>query len=123
MKRALLFFANLLEAAHLSASAGSDYEVQEELVSSCRDSKRAFLASMPLRHRFTCPTCGFQQGEVALHFEDPGRPVSEPISAGLFGVPVGKSFDIQLSDLHEMLVHEKPLPQALHELFAGRRDG
>ncbi len=120
MKRGLLFFANLLEVAHLSAQAGRDYEAQEELVSLCRESKRPFLASMPLRHRFTCPTCGVQRGEVALHFEDPGRSLSEPRSAGLFGVPAGQSFDVELSDLHGMLVHEKPIPQALHDLLAGR---
>lgn len=120
MKNGLLFFANLLEVAHVSAPAGRHYEVQEELVLTCRESKRPFLASMPLRHRFTCPTCGVQRGEMALHFEDPGRSVTDAKSAGLFGVPLGHSFDVQLSALHEMLAHKRPMPQALHDLLAGR---
>jgi hypothetical protein len=116
----LLSFANLLEVADLCASPGSDYEVQRELVVECRRSLRPFLASMPVRHLFKCPICGVQRGEVEFHFEDPSRPLTMIPNQGLWGVPVGQHVDIELSVLHEVLVHGRNAPPALQELLAGR---
>jgi hypothetical protein len=107
---ALLSFANLLEAAHL-CGLGKRYEKQEELVAHCREARRAFLASMPVRTTFHCPICGVEAPEVELHFEDPKQTPSGPLSPGLWGTPAGRHFSVDLSALHNMLSHGQELPE------------
>lgn len=113
---ALLSFANLLKTANMCA-LGKDYEKQVELVTHCRETGRAFLASMPVRHRFRCATCGVETTEVELHFEDPKQPPSGPTLPGMWGTPIGRHFDIDLSTLHNMLSHGQELPSEFTTLL------
>lgn len=113
---ALLSFANLLETADMCA-LGKSYEKQEELIAHCREVGRAFLASMPVRHRFRCPTCGVETTEVELHFEDPKQSPSGPTLPGMWGTPIGRHFGIDLSVLHNMLSHGQELPSEFATLL------
>jgi hypothetical protein len=115
---ALLEFANLLETAHLCA-LGKTYEKQEELVGQCRTERRAFLASMPVRHRFRCEICGVETAEVELHFEDPKQELSAPAARGMWGTPVGRHFGTDLSSLHSMFAHGRELPEEFADLLHG----
>ncbi|MBW8845580.1 MAG: hypothetical protein JF607_11500 [Burkholderiales bacterium] len=114
----LLAFANLLETAHLCA-LGNTHEKQEELVAFCRAEGRAFLASMPVRHRFRRALCGIETGEVELHFEDPKQPIEGAAPHGVCGQPVGRHFATDFSVLHAMLEHSKELPEEFAALLAG----
>jgi hypothetical protein len=116
---ALLSFANLLEAAHLAAPAGSDYERQRELVDFCRAAKKPFLASMPVRSHFECPICGVKRTQVELHFEDPRQPLLSPATEWMWSTPTGRYIDIDMSALHGILVHGEPIPSELSALLAG----
>jgi hypothetical protein len=113
---ALLSFANLLHAASLCA-LGKTHEKQEEFIAHCRDARRAFLASMPIRHQFYCSTCGVEATEVALHFEDPKQTLSGPALPGRWGTPTGRHFGIDLSALHNMLSHGHELPEEFAALL------
>jgi len=111
-------FANLLEISRLCALA-TTYEKQKELVENFRTEGRAFLASMPLRHRFRCALCGVETGEAELHFEDPKQPLPGAVSDGLWGRPVGRYFAASFSSLHSMLEHSNELPVDFAELLNG----
>jgi hypothetical protein len=113
---ALLAFANLLETAHVCA-LGKTYEKQEELVAQCRAEGRAFLASLPVRHRFRCEVCGVEATEVELHFEDPKQALAAPAAAGMWGTPIGRHFSTNLSSLHRILSHTQELPAEFETLL------
>jgi hypothetical protein len=113
---ALLSFVDLLQAAHLCA-LGKSHEKQEEFVADCREARRAFLASMPIRHRFHCSACGVEATEVELHFEDPKQTPSGLASPGRWGTPIGRHFDLDLSALHNMLSHGQELPEEFAALL------
>jgi hypothetical protein len=113
---ALLSFVDLLQAAHLCA-LGKSYEKQEAFVVECREARRAFLASMPMRHRFHCSACGVQTAEVELHFEDPKQTLSGLASPGRWGTPIGRHFRVDLSALHNMLSHGRELPEEFATLL------
>lgn len=113
-------FANLLEIARRRAPDAA-YEKQRELVARYRAEGRAFLASMPVRHRFRCPQCGVETAEVEMHFEDPAQPLSSAASAGMWGQPAGRHFSTKFSLLHSMLEHSIEIPAALSELLRGVR--
>jgi hypothetical protein len=116
----LLAFADLLATAHLFA-LGSTYEKQDELIAHCRAQRRAFLASMPVRHRFHCAECGVETTEVELHFEDPKQPLSVPTSQGMWGQPSGRYFATDLSSLHRMFQHSEMLPEEFAALLASAK--
>ena len=115
---ALFPFSNLLEITRLSALAES-YEKQQELVSLCRETGRAFLASMPTRHRFRCEACGIETTEVELHFEDPKQAPIGQVTFGMWGTPKGHHFCIDLSGLHGILSHDHALPAEFTALLEG----
>jgi hypothetical protein len=109
-------FANLLEISRLRAP-GKSYEMQEELVASCRAEGRPFLATMPLRHRFRCTLCGVEAGEAQLHFEDPTQQLADPIADSLWGRPAGRYFAASSSSLHSLLEHSSEVPAEFVELL------
>ena len=84
--------------------------------------RRPFLATMPFRHIYICTVCGHRAAEAALHFEDPGQPLDQPLleSASLmdWGTSVGRYVDIYESTFHHILLHGEKAPPALTELFA-----
>ena len=113
----LLSFANLLEVAHMCSGGADVYAKQGALVSLCRSTKRPFLATMPLRSRYKCTVCGMESGQAELHFEDPSQPLEgEPNSLWLN--PVGAFVDIEMSELHSILVHGANAPASLQALLA-----
>ena len=115
---ALLSFANLLDVANLCASGGQAYELQAQLATVCREAKRPFLATMPVRNRFKCPVCGVEQTQAELHFEDPRQPISGPATEWMWSKPIGRFVDIDLSKLHGILVHGDAPPDEFALLFA-----
>ncbi|MFB9240482.1 hypothetical protein IV454_24930 [Massilia antarctica] len=117
ISHALLSFANVLEVAELCAS--DPYERQSQLVAECRAMKMPFLASMPLRHRFSCPVCGLQRGEVELHFEDPRQVREMPSDQGMWGTPAGQFYQDSFSSMHAILVHGADVPIKLQTLLSG----
>ena len=56
-----------------------------------------------------------------LHFEDPNQLLAVSPNPGMWSVPVGAYADISRSKLHGILVHGKPMPKELGDLFAGVR--
>lgn len=113
----ILSFANLYEAAHLLDPINL-YEKQDELVSHCRSSGRPFLVTMPVRHQFKCEVCGIQMGEAHLRFEDPSHSLEEVTSPSDSHSLSGRSCGIELSTLHGILAHGKPMPKKLQDLLS-----
>jgi len=106
---ALLGFANLLEIAHLS-SPGDSYRKQEELLRHCRATRKAFLATMPVRHRYKCEVCGIEEGEAWVHLEDPTQQLATSAWQRMeylecWSTPVGLFVDLHRSELHHIAVH------------------
>ena len=114
----LISFSNLLEITRLCALAES-YKKQQELVGLRRETGRAFLASMPTRHRFRCEACGIETTEVELHFEDPKQAPIGRVTLGMWGTQRGRHFSIDLSALHGILSHDQALPAEFTALLEG----
>jgi hypothetical protein len=95
------------------------YKKQQELVALSRETGRAFLASMPTRHRFRCGACGIETTEVELHFEDPKQAPIGRVTFGMWGTPQGHHFSIDLSALHGILSHDQALPAEFTALLEG----
>ncbi len=101
-----LQFVNLLGIAGISAAEGKLYKRQEELVKIFRDRKQAFLAVMPMRHRFKCPLCkGEGSGTALFHFENPAVPGKNVQKTHFWGTPAGLWAQIETGELHNILAH------------------
>lgn len=116
----LFAFIDAYQISHLLDPVNI-YRKQEEIVAKCRALKRPFLASMPVRHRFKCEVCGIEMGEVELHFEDPSQPIGNDSTFTYFGSPAGQFLYTDLSTIHGVLVHGKPMAEIFHALFANVR--
>ena len=94
----------------------NEYELQRELVALCREKRLPFFASMPVRSRFHCKACGLESTQVKIQFEDPARASSNSIEIFMWGEPSGLFFLIDQSELHQIIVHDAPVPPGLLEL-------
>src|SRR3712207_1762913 len=99
----ILSFADLYEPAHLLDPAHG-YEKQDELRAYCRSAGKPFLYKLPFRHRWRCPACGIETGEVHLHFEDPSQPLDELMEGLTTGPddPAGYFCPIDFTTLHSI---------------------
>jgi hypothetical protein len=113
-----LQFANLLGVARISVQDGKLYERQEELVLIFRERKQAFLAVMPMRHRFKCPLCKGEGGGAALlHFENPAVPGNKQQKTHFWGIPAGLWVQVETGELHNVLAHKAEPGKELLEVL------
>jgi len=117
----LMAFPGLLQIAHLCASDGDVYAMQETLVAECRIHRKSFLAIMPIRNKFTCSVCKRQIGEALWHLEDPMQQTNGQLPPGMWGTPAGRYFEANLSALHPIFAHGATMPEDLRELLSCAR--
>jgi hypothetical protein len=115
---AILQFSNLLAIANISALKGNGYEKQEELILEFRKRKQPFLATMPMRHRYRCELCGFEQGESIFHFENPNIPANEVNKEITWCNPDGMWAQSQTGELHRILAHGEESPKQLLQVLS-----
>jgi hypothetical protein len=113
LDQSLLVFANLYEMSGLSADR---YARQDELVDWCRANRRPFLAVMPVRHMFQCSSCGLQQSEATMHFEDPRLPSIGATSETRWPSESGV-FVTSRSVLHAAIAHGEAIPAEASAFF------
>lgn len=90
---------------------------QDELVAYCRSEKKAFLTTIPVRHRFRCDISGIEMGEALLWLEDPLQPLQEDLPPG-GDTPAGFICPMNLSQLHGILAHDMPMLEDLEEILS-----
>ena len=111
-------FIDTLGIASLGVPLDS-YEQQDRLIALCREKRQPFFASMPVRSQFHCAFCGLRSTQVEIQFEDPRRASIGSTDNYLWNTPVGLFFQIDQSQLHQIVVHDAPTPPLLLELLNG----
>jgi hypothetical protein len=103
----LVKFSNLFELANLSAKLGNEESELEKLIKLCRSEKIPFFAQVQMRHEYKCDACDFKNGDSIYHIENPKVANQGNEKHYLWGSPVGIWAQVELSELHGVLIHGK----------------